>query len=293
MTNSSVLTTNGSTNQNFKVVIRVRPPLQREKIQGCQFRPVVQVASHNKSCSIMEYLGAEVNEKERQKDMDSNPHLCVWQHFTFDYVYDQNSTQEFVYENTAKQSVVSVLEGYNSTVIAYGQTGTGKTHTMEGFKYNIGDPQRGIIPRSMEEIFKFIQMQSSKNSTFMVRVSYLQIYNEIISDLLKVERTSLQIREDKKKGVFVEGLSEWAVRSPNEVYSLMQKGAQCRATATTKMNDLSSRSHAVFIIIVEQMTILKSSDKQYDDPPKQIKVGKLNLVDLAGSERVRVTQATG
>ena len=92
---------------------------------------------------------------------------------------------------------------------------------MEGFKYNAGDPQRGIIPRSMEEIFKFIQMQSSKNTTFMVRVSYLQIYNEIISDLLKVERTSLQIREDRKKGVFVEGLSEWAVRSPNEVYALM------------------------------------------------------------------------
>ena len=133
--------------------------------------------------------------------MDLNPHLCVWQNFTFDFVYDQLATQEFVYENTAKQSVVSVLEGYNSTVIAYGQTGTGKTHTMEGFKYNVGDPQRGIIPRSMEEIFKFIQMQSSKNTTFMVRVSYLQIYNEIISDLLKVERTQLQIREDKKKGV--------------------------------------------------------------------------------------------
>lgn len=127
----------------------------------------------------------------------------------------------------------------------------------------------------------------------MVRVSYLQIYNEIISDLLKVERTSLQIREDKKKGVFVEGLSEWAVRSPNEVYALMQKGAQCRATATTKMNDLSSRSHAVFIIIVEQMTLLNKNDQYEADGPKQIKVGKLNLVDLAGSERVRVTQATG
>lgn len=108
----------------------------------------------------------------------------------------------------------------------------------------------------------------------MVRVSYLQIYNEIISDLLKVERTSLQIREDKKKGVFVEGLSEWAVRSPNEVYALMQKGAQCRATATTKMNDLSSRSHAVFIIIVEQMTVLQSNGQPArpqdygDDVPK-------------------------
>ena len=75
----------------------------------------------------MEYLGAEVTERERQRDMDINPHLCVWQNYTFDYVYDQTSTQEFVYNNTAKNSVISVLEGYNSTVIAYGQTGTGKT----------------------------------------------------------------------------------------------------------------------------------------------------------------------
>jgi hypothetical protein len=87
--------------------------------------------------------------------------------------------------------------------------------------------------------------------TFMVRASYLQIYNENISDLLKTERTSLTIREDKKRGVFVEGLSEWAVRTPMEIYSLMQRGAMVRATAATKMNDVSSRSHAVFIIIVE------------------------------------------
>lgn len=92
----------------------------------------------------------------------------------------------------------------------------------------------------------------------MVRASYLQIYNETISDLLKTERTSLLIREDpkSKRGVFVEGLSEWAVRSPNEIYSLLQRGALSRATATTKMNDLSSRSHAVFIIIVEQMSTI-------------------------------------
>lgn len=88
----------------------------------------------------MEYLGAEVNEHERQKDMDQNPHLCVWQHFSFDHVYDEHSTQEFVYENTAKQAVLSVLEGYNATILAYGQTGTGKTYTMEGFKYSAGDP---------------------------------------------------------------------------------------------------------------------------------------------------------
>lgn len=87
----------------------------------------------------------------------------------------------------------------------------------------------------------------------MVRASYLQIYNEVISDLLKNDRTSLALREDKKRGVFVEGLSEWAVRSPGEIFSLLQKGAQSRATASTKMNDVSSRSHAVFIIIVEQV----------------------------------------
>jgi kinesin family protein 3/17 len=85
----------------------------------------------------------------------------------------------------------------------------------------------------------------------MVRASYLQIYNEVISDLLRSERSNLHIREDKKRGVFVEGLSEWAVRSPNEIFSLISKGANSRSTASTKMNDVSSRSHAVFIIIVE------------------------------------------
>lgn len=85
---------------------------------------------------------------------------------------------------------------------------------MEGFNYNQGEEQRGIIPRSLEEIFMYIGSEQTQQSTFMVRASYLQIYNGVISDLLKTERTSLQIREDAKRGVFVEGLSEWAVRSP-------------------------------------------------------------------------------
>lgn len=131
----------------------------------------------------------------------------------------------------------------------------------------------------------------------MVRASYLQIYNEVITDLLKKDMSSLQIREDKKKGVFVEGLSEWVVRTPIDIYNLMKDGMRNRATAATKMNDVSSRSHAVFIIIVEQMKSLteeipETKGSPYD-VPKEIKVGKLNLVDLAGSERVRVTGATG
>jgi len=119
----------------------------------------------------------------------------------------------------------------------------------------------------------------------MVRCSYLQIYNENISDLLKTERQNLPIRE-RKKGVFVEGLSEWAVRSPGEIYTLMKKGASSRATASTNMNDVSSRSHAVFIITIEQM-------RHGPHDSKVTKVSKLNLVDLAGSERIRITGAKG
>lgn len=129
-----------------------------------------------------------------------------------------------------------------------------------------------------------------KQTTFMVRASFLQIYKENICDLLKTDRASLQIREDKKRGVFVEGLSEWAVRTPAEVYSLILKGSQIRATASTKMNDVSSRSHAVFMIIIEQMRV---GNDGLSDKHKEIRVGKLNLVDLAGSERVRLTGAVG
>jgi Cdc6-like AAA superfamily ATPase len=195
--------------------------------------------------------------------------------------------------------VLSVLEGYNATLLAYGQTGTGKTYTMEGFSSGLNDPQKGIIPRSMEEIFRYIENTSNKSKMFMVRASYLQIYNEIITDLLKKEMTSLQIREDKKKGIFVEGLSEWVVKSPHDIYNLMKDGMRNRATAATKMNDVSSRSHAIFIIIVEQMRDISeevqdnTAKSKSNDIAKEIKVGKLNLVDLAGSERVRVTGATG
>lgn len=93
---------------------------------------------------------------------------------------------------------------------------------MEGFKYNSMDPQRGIIPRSIEEIFKYIENCSNESQTqFIVRASYLQIYNEVISDLIRTDRNNLHIREDKKRGVFVDGLSEWAVRNPSEIFSLI------------------------------------------------------------------------
>ena len=126
-----------------------------------------------------------------------------------------------------------------------------------------------------------------------MRASYLQIYNEMISDLLKPDRNNLSIREDKKKGVYVDGLSEWVVRNPKEIYTLIKKGANYRATAYTKMNDISSRSHAVFIIVVEQLRVMDDGTGNFENSPKELRVGKLNLVDLAGSERLKVTGATG
>jgi kinesin family protein 3/17 len=186
---------------------------------------------------------------------------------------------------------------------------------MEGFQMsdlqanhlspNPNVEDRGIIPRAIEQIFGHIQAHASQTVRFLVRASYLQIYNEGISDLLKPERNNLAIREDKKKGVFVEGLSEWVVRSPAEIYGLMERGGAVRATGSTKMNEISSRSHAVFIIIVEQSQTEIEADvapsnsgaasgKAAKSRVKQsFKVGKLNLVDLAGSERVRLSGATG
>lgn len=294
--NKSASFKTGSTkDQNFKVVVRVRPPLEREIDPTSGFTSVTQISQNNKNITIQEYLGAEIKEGGRQRDISSNPNIWSYHTFKFDYVYGEDSNQKFVYENTAKSAVLSVLEGYNATMLAYGQTGTGKTYTMEGFSSSLDDPQKGIIPRSMEEIFRYIENSSNKSKTFMVRASYLQIYNESITDLLKNNMTSLQIREDKNKGLFVEGLSEWVVRSPNDIYNLMKDGMRNRATAATKMNDISSRSHAVFIIIVEQMKSAKDGedDGKANEEHKEIKIGKLNLVDLAGSERVRVTGATG
>ena len=274
---------------NLRVAIRVRPPLPRETEEGIPFRSIAIVSPDHKSISLAEYLGAELDELARQREWIEKPQLFQLHRFTFDSIFDLDSSQIDVYNITAKQAVNSVLEGYNSTIFCYGQTGTGKTYTMEGFTYNSQAEQRGIIQRTIEDIFTYIEQTSNENTKFIIRASYLQIYNESISDLLKPEKKNLQIREDKKKGIYVDLLSEWAVRTPVDLYALLKRGGSYRTTAATLMNDVSSRSHAVFVITVEQMTTENIKGQTHT----QIKVGKLNLVDLAGSERIRITGATG
>ena len=289
-TSNTIISNSNSPTDNLKVAIRIRPPLSREIEKNLPFRSIALANKENHSCSLLEYIGAELDEVGRQKEWISNPQMFQIHRFTFDEVFDIDSNQEEVYKVSAKPSVNSVLEGYNSTIFAYGQTGTGKTFTMEGFTYDQYDESRGIIPRTIEDIFAYIESNSNKDTKFIIRAAYLQIYNEMISDLLKPNNPNknLNIREDKKKGLYVEHLSEWAVRSPSDIYSLLERGASCREVSNTNMNDVSSRSHAVFMIIVEQLiSNLEINGKQIT------KIGKLNLVDLAGSERTRITGATG
>ena len=220
---------------NLRVAIRVRPPLPRETEDGIPFRSIAIVSQDHKSISLAEYLGAELDEIERQREWEEKPQLFQLHRFTFDSVFDLDSTQLDVYTQTAKPAVQSVLEGYNSTIFAYGQTGTGKTYTMEGFTYNNKDPERGIIQRTIEDIFYFIESTSNENTKFIIRASYLQIYNENISDLLKPEKKNLQIREDKKKGIYVDCLSEWAVLSPIDLYALLKRGEIGRASCRERV----------------------------------------------------------
>ena len=288
--NLSKINSSSYISDNMKVMVRIRPPLPREMEFGIPFRSICETSSDKTMITILEYMGASSDELERQHELINNPSIFQHHNFTFDYVFDQDTSQLELYLKAAKPSVLSLLEGYNSTIFAYGQTGTGKTYTMEGFTFNPVDEKRGIVPRVIEEIFKYIQNiqkeyqnNINENENFVVRASYLQIYNEYINDLL--------LREDKKKGIYIDNLSEWIVRNSDDIYTLLERGSENRATSSTVMNEISSRSHAIFIITVEQTSSTKNND--LNNYNISTKISKLNLVDLAGSERTKITGAKG
>ena len=267
-----------SPSSNFRVAVRVRPPHPHE-VSAADWRETVQLGEDGRSLTLLE------------GDASPDAPLPAGQVYHFDAVFGPDSTQHSVYEQTARDAVQSVLQGYNATVLAYGQTGTGKTFTMEGFD---SADLRGLIPRAVSDLFHLIQSSSSSQSHFLVRASYIQIYNENITDLLMASNapsapSNLLIREDKVRGVFVGGLSEWVARNTAEVMSLLKRGSAHRATAATRSNETSSRSHAVFMLNVEQNNAAASASSS----PASFLSGKLNLVDLAGSERISVSGTSG
>ncbi|RQM07832.1 hypothetical protein DH86_00000699 [Scytalidium sp. 3C] len=201
--------------------------------------------------------------------------------FTFDRVFDMSSRQKDVFDFSIKPTVDDILNGYNGTVFAYGQTGAGKSYTMMGTDIDNEDG-KGVIPRIVEQIFASI-LASPGSMEYTVRVSYMEIYMERIRDLLAPHNDNLPVHEEKNRGVYVKGLLEIYVSSVQEVFEVMRRGGSARAVAATNMNQESSRSHSIFVITVTQKNVETGSSKS----------GQLFLVDLAGSEKVGKTGASG
>eukprot|EP01084_Bolivina_argentea_P270852 460665_1 len=268
-------TTQSTDNDNVKVAVRCRPLNRREKDLKCKY--VIEVDSNNNQMVL---------------NRPSSKQSC--KSFRFDYVYGDDSSQKEVYADTAYPLVESVLEGYNGTIFAYGQTGCGKTWTMEG--PNSKNPElQGIIPSSFQHIFDKVNSDSDPNTKFLIRAGYIEIYNEEIRDLLgKDAMKKLNLREDPEKGVYVQDLTMMTVKNVNDTQRLMNKGRTSRVVGRTNMNAVSSRSHAIFVLNVETSATVRLPpvDGKTVEETK-IKAGKLNLVDLAGSERQSKTGAQG
>ncbi|XP_024385089.1 kinesin-like protein KIN-12F isoform X2 [Physcomitrium patens] len=226
-----------------------------------------------------------------------NAHTISWlgqpeTRFTFDHVAGEFVTQEELFRVAGLPMVDNCMAGYNSCMFAYGQTGSGKTHTMLGDMEHFDqqpNENRGMTPRVFEYLFAKIQKeeesQKHKELKYKCRCSFLEIYNEQISDLLEPASTNLPMREDMNKGVYVEGLLEVEVQNVQDVLHLLLLGATNRKVAATTMNRESSRSHCVFTCIIES--------QWESDAMINFRFGRLNLVDLAGSERQKATGADG
>ncbi|XP_044534791.1 kinesin-like protein KIF19 [Gracilinanus agilis] len=200
--------------------------------------------------------------------------------FIFDIVFDQQASQEEVYCSTTQHLVEGVISGYNATVFAYGPSGAGKTYTMLGM-----DSEPGIYLQTLNDLFQAIE-ETSDDMEYTVSMSYLEIYNEVIRDLLNPSLGFLELREDSKGSIQIAGITEVSTTNAQEIMQLLIKGNKQRTQEPTAANKTSSRSHAVLQVTVRQRSRLK-------DLSEEVRVGKLFMVDLAGSERASQTQNRG
>ncbi|XP_036160904.1 chromosome-associated kinesin KIF4A isoform X1 [Myotis myotis] len=245
-----------------RVALRCRPLVPKEISEGCQM--------------CLSFVPGE-------------PQVVVGtdKSFTYDFVFDPSTEQEEIFNTAVAPLIKDIFKGYNATILAYGQTGSGKTYSM-GSAYTTeqeNEPTVGVIPRVIRLLFKEIAKKS--DFEFTLKVSYLEIYNEEILDLLCSSReraSQINIREDPKEGIKIVGLTEKTVLVAQDTVSCLEQGNNCRTVASTAMNSQSSRSHAIFTISIEQR---KKSDKSSSFR------SKLHLVDLAGSERQKKTKAEG
>ncbi|BDA44416.1 probable Kinesin-like protein KIN-12E [Coccomyxa sp. Obi] len=252
-----------TSSDNLKVIVRVRPIDDRER--GLGGHKCVQQSS-----------------SQSLKVLTSEP-----QYFTFDAIAGEATDQEGLFQVAGQPIVENCLSGYNSCIFAYGQTGSGKTYTMSGpsgIESGLNDERRGLIPRVFDHLFaRIAQLQTRQ---VFCKCSFLEIYNENITDLLGPSEAHLQIREDAARGVYVENLCEEEVSSVDDVVHLLARGQAARRVGETNMNRESSRSHSVFTCTLQSST---TDEKGVTN----ILRSRLNLVDLAGSERQKSSGAAG
>ncbi|CAD5123606.1 DgyrCDS11934 [Dimorphilus gyrociliatus] len=254
--------------QNLVVALRIRPISEEEICVGAT--PIAHCVDKN-MVVLMDPLEDPDDILRANRSREKQ--------YVFDLGFDGNATQEEVYVSTCRLLIPNVIKGFNASVFAYGATGAGKTHTMLGT-----DREPGIMARALNDLF--LEMDRTKEDmSYKVTMSYLEIYNEMIRDLLNPGSGFLELREDAK-GVQVAGLSEVSARSTREVMDMLMKGNKERTQEPTAANKTSSRSHAVLQVTVRQRDRVR-------DILQEVRVGKLFLIDLAGSERAANTQNTG
>ncbi|KAJ4167781.1 hypothetical protein NW754_011598 [Fusarium falciforme] len=274
---------------NVKVVVRVRAFLKREleRQARCliEMDPITQLTTLF-APDDQDPTAAKLKTRKVIEDKKFTFDNSFWSHDTNDKHY---ATQEDVYNSLGEDFLDHNFEGYHTCIFAYGQTGSGKSYTM------MGTPDHpGLIPRTCEDLFERIDAAHSENSNvaYNVRVSYFEVYNEHVRDLLvpavpNKAPNYLKIRESPTDGPYVKDLTEVPVRNINEILRYMKMGDASRTVASTKMNDTSSRSHAVFTIMLKQI----HHDMETDETTERS--SRIRLVDLAGSERAKATEATG
>lgn len=207
--------------------------------------------------------------------------------FSFDHIFDEGIETPNVFKKTMSEPISNLFQGYNSTILAYGMTGSGKTYTMFGDIYNISviDQEPGIIFLTIKDIFWRMHWQLNQDPKirFRLKISFLEIYNEQVKDLLSEKGEILSVLEDNNKDIVIQNLTEIEIKTPQDIIGLIQEGNSRRTMAETHSNKFSSRSHAIFTINFEK----------YYDNKNEITYGKLALVDLAGSERACVSTNKG
>lgn len=313
-------TDDASSSSNVKVVARIRPLSTKEKNEHSN--ESIRANVHSSSIVV-----PDINDNMSINNNNSSSN-CT-RKFEFDAVFAPNSTQEEVYQKTCGNMISkSIFRGFNATILAYGQTGSGKTYTM-GTDYSCGgggnggednsrkpssfattsnnnsnnnslvppDKSQGVIVRAVHDLFSTRNSLPNGRDRVKIEMSYLEIYNEQAIDLLSddsAEASLLQVRDSKTEGVVVQNLNSFVVTSPSDVARLMEKASAKRATGSTQMNEVSSRSHAICTLTVTIAPLENEISSSSTSPQRDtIMRAKLTLVDLAGSERIKRTGAEG